>query len=219
MGAAITDLLGGVRDEILKVRANAVIEYRVRYSNLATLSMANCHRGNDAPFDADYIRRENLFLRLFCEYPSAVWSDYAYWHEKEKTENISLMLGMQIFSGGVPTVSVDLPKCGTRQLKTMKSWLEFYNEHSDSLAKAGLTVNSADSMMSVTSLENRKSRMAYTLLSGQHVPAKIELKSGIREVWVLNASAEDSGEMEFTAGKLSALAKISGNLPIRVKLK
>ncbi|HPN84448.1 MAG TPA: alpha-galactosidase, partial [Victivallales bacterium] len=218
-GAAVIDFLKYIRDGILKVKPDAVIEYRIRYSTPSTLPLANCHRGNDSPFDSDYIRRENLFLRLFCEYPSAVWSDYAYWHRNEKPENVSLMLGSQIFSGGVPTLSVDLPKCSSTQLAIIKRWMKFYLEHSVSLAKAELIVNSADSIMSTASLLNQKDSIAYTMLSGQHIPAKIKIKYGIKEIWIFNASAEKSGEMEIMSGKRSIRVKISGRIPFLVKMK
>lgn len=218
-GLAMRKIFGTLRDSVLKVNPDAVIEYRIRYSTMVTLPFANCHRGNDAPYDSDYIRRENLFLRLYCEFPSAVWSDYAYWHAQEKIGNISMMLGTQIFSGGVPTMSVNLTKCGVAEKLIVGSWMKFYRAHRDALAKAELTVNSADSIMSVTSLENKRYKIAFTLLAGQHVPARIKLNPGIRNVWILNASAEKTGETKLTAGKISLRAKITGRNPVCIQLR
>lgn len=214
--AAKIEYMRDIRDGILKVKPDAAIEYRIGYSNIVSLPFANCHRGNDAPYDSDYMRRENLFLRLFCEYPSAVWNDYAYWHAKENPVNISIMLGVQIFSGGVPTISIDLARCGDAQKRVIGRWMNFYRGHLDTLAKAELTVHSADSIMSVTSLQNLKKGEAFVLLAGQHIPARINLKSGIRDIWILNASAEKKGEMEITLGKRSSIVRISGRNPVRV---
>ena len=216
LGAATLEYMRDLRDGVLKANPDAAIEYRIGYSNIASLPFANCHRGNDAPYDTDYMRRENLFLRLFCEYPSAVWNDYAYWHAKEKPENISLMLGVQIFSGGVPTISIDLAKRSDAERRIIGRWIKFYRDNLDSLAKAELTVHSADSIMSVSSLQNLEKGVAFVLLAGQHIPAKINLKSGIREIWVLNSSAEKKGQMEITAGKRSSIVKITERNPVHL---
>lgn len=217
-GRAMLEFMRELRDGILGVNPDAAIEYRIAYSTLSTLPFANCHRGNDSPFDTDYMRRENIFLRLFCEHPAAIWNDYAYWHTREKPENISIMLGSQVFSGGVPTISLDLKKCGKKQLRVISGWMSFYRRHMEPLARAKLTVHSADSSYSVTSLQNAENREAFVLLSGQHIPARIELKSGIRSAWVLNASAERKGALNLAAGKTSVRAGINGLGPVHVVL-
>ncbi len=210
-GAAMIEFMRALRDAILGVKPDAAIEYRISYSNLTTLPFANCHRGNDAPYDADYMRRENSYLRLFCEYPSAVWSDYAYWHAQEKPENISLMLGGQIFSGGVPTLSIDFTKCTDKERQLVARWMKFYRLHRDTLAKAELTVHSADSVLSVTSLQNAAQGEAFVLLAGQHIPETIALKPKIRRAWILNASAQKAGHVTLTAGKASTRIQLAGS--------
>ena len=217
-GAAMAEFMRELRDGILKVNPDAAIEYRIRYSTLASTPFANCHRGNDAPYDADYMRRENLFLRLFCEYPSAVWSDYAYWHAQEKPANVSLMLGQQVFSGGVPTLSVDLTRCGQEHTEVIGRWLAFYQEHRDALARAELTVLSADSVFSVSSLQDRDQGVAFALLAGQHIPARLDLGSGVRKAWVLNASAEEDGVLTLAAGGSSARVRIAGPGPVHLAI-
>jgi len=217
-GAAVTEFMRAVRDGILHVNPAAAIEYRISYSTLATLPFANCHRGNDAPYDADYMRRENLFLRLFCDYPSAIWNDYAYWHALEKPENISLMLGQQIFSGGVPTLSINLAQCGQAQRRIIGRWLEFYRRSRDTLARAELSVHSADSSFSDSSLQNVEKGDAFVLLAGQHVPAKINLQPGIRRAWVLNAGAEKGGEMSLVSGKSETRLRLTQRGPVLASL-
>jgi hypothetical protein len=177
-GAAAIEFMKAARDGVLSMKSDAAIEYRIRYSTLATLPFANCHRGNDSPYDADYMRRENLFLRLFCDYPSAIWNDYAYWHADERPENASLMMAEQVFSGGVPTLSFNLATMSAEHHSIIRRWLAFYHEHRITLAKATLTVHSADSCLSVSSLQNREQGIAYGLIAGQHVPARIELAAG-----------------------------------------
>ncbi len=217
-GAAMVEFMRALRDGVLKANPDAAIEYRVSYSNLASLPFANCHRGNDAPYDADYMRRENSFLRLYCNYPSAVWSDYAYWHTQEKPDNISQMLGGQIFSGGVPTLSIDFTKRTEKERKIVGRWMKFYRQHCDTLAKAELTVHSADSIISVSSLQNLEKGVAFVLIAGQHIPVQIKLKPKIRQVWILNTSAEKDGHLELISGKFSVRAKITGREVLRVDL-
>lgn len=216
--AARIEFMRAIRDGVLKANPNAAIEYRIAFSNITTLPFANCHRGNDAPYDADYMRRENLFLRLFCEYPAAVWNDYAYWHAQEKPANISLMLGVQIFSGGVPTLSIDLAECPEENQQIIARWLEFYQEHREALAKAELAAHSADSILSVSSLQNKEHGIAFVLLAGQHIPSKISLDKNIRQAWILNASAENCGVMEISSGSSSVKAKLPDREPVNVNI-
>ena len=217
-GAAMVEFMRAIRDGVLGVNADAAIEYRIKYSTLASQPFANCHRGNDAPYDADYMRRENLFLRLFCEYPSAVWNDYAYWHAEEEAENVSLMLGQQIFSGGVPTLSIDLVKCSEEHRRIIEQWMAFYREHANALARAELTVHSADTVFSVSSLQNVEESAAFVLLAGQHIPARIELAPAIRDAWILNACAEREGASTLSTGASSARARIAGPGPVHIEL-
>jgi alpha-galactosidase len=216
-GAAMIEFLRAVHDGALAANPGAAIEYRISYSTLATLPFANCHRGNDSPYDADYMRRENLFLRLFCEHPSAVWSDYAYWRPDESVRNISLMLGSQIFSGGVPTLSLDFTKCGEAQRRTIGRWLRFYRRHRDALAQAELVVHSADSVFSVSSLQNAERGVAFVLLAGQHVPARLSLGPRIREVWMLNASAEQTGILSLVGAGRPIYVHVAGLGPVHVR--
>lgn len=202
-GLSMLKLMAAARDGMLSVKADAAIEYRVSYSTLSSLGMANCHRGNDGPYDADYIRRENLFLRLFCDYPSAVWSDYAYWHPRESPANIALMLGQQIFSGGVPTVSIDLTQCSDAHRRSLTQWLSFYNEHRDALARANLIVHSADSVMSTTSLNDEQSSTSFVLLAGQELPRDLSLPAGTRDAFVFSAASRRSGAVSLRRGRAS----------------
>jgi hypothetical protein len=128
------------------------------------------------------------------------------------------MLGSQIFSGGVPTVSLDLKRCGQKQLRVISGWMKFYRRHMDSLARSKLTVHSSDSCYSVTSLQNVEYKEAFVLLSGQNIPARIDFNPQIRAAWVLNASSEAKGILTLTAGKSSARIRISGLGPVHVVL-
>lgn len=212
-GRAMLGLMAGVRDAILEVKPDAAIEYRIGYSTLCTLNMANCHRGNDAPYDADYMRRENQFLRLFCDAPAAVWNDYAYWHPDESAENVSLMLGQQVFSGGVPTLSVDLASLRDDHRHVLRNWLDFYREHRDALAGATLRVHSADSCFSVASLENPARRVAYLLVTGACLPRAVSFTAGIERVWILNAGAEERGSIVLQSAGGGVRAELSDRQP------
>jgi hypothetical protein len=212
-GAAMTAFMREIRDGILGVNPDAAIEYRISYSTLASLPFANCHRGNDSPYDADYVRRENLFLRLFCAAPSAVWSDYAYWHPAESPRNIGLMLDTQSFSGGVPTLSVDLAGCPESVRRVIARRLAFYRRHREALAGAELVVHSADSVFSAASLQNRATGDAFVLLAGQHIPACLTLAPGLRRAWVLNASAEPRGRLTLRSGPLAHTLSLTGPGP------
>lgn len=212
-GAAINRFAAAARDGIVALNPDAAIEYRIRYSTVCNLANANCHRGNDAPYDADYIRRENLFLRLFADHPAAAWSDYAYWHADESSENVGAMLGQQILSGGVPTVSVNLESLSKAHRNVLRDWLRFYRDHADALARADLRVHSADAAMSVSSFHH--GRTAYVLLAGQHIPTKLDLGGDVDDTWLLNCSAEPAGTMTVGDQAHAVSGRDLQRLPIR----
>jgi hypothetical protein len=208
-GRAMMPFMAGMRDAVLRANPDAAIEYRISYSTLATQAMANLHRGNDAPYDADYIRRENLFLRLFCDPATAVWSDYAYWHADESPLNVSLMLGQMVFSGGVPTLSVDLPALRPALRRVVGRWLRFYGEHRHALARARLAVHSADACMSVTSLHDAATQGAYVLLSGAATPA-VRLPAATKQVWLVNAGAARDVDLALSIGPRTRRIRLRG---------
>lgn len=202
-GEAMDCFMAEIREEIREINPQAVIEYRVRYSNLVTLAHANAQRGNDSPYDADYIRRQNVYLRMFGDKRQAVWSDYLYWHPDESLENISLRIGQMIFSGGVPTYSIRYSAASPKHKQITKQWNQFYLEHKDNLRRAKLQIHSADSAYSVLSLQDVKSGAAYVYLSGPFLPLEVSISPSLQNVWVLNAAAQKRGKIRIGAKTLS----------------
>ncbi|MFC1508989.1 hypothetical protein ACFL60_04785 [Candidatus Omnitrophota bacterium] len=118
-------------DAVRDVKSDALIEYRLNYSNIANRQYANCYRGQDAPSDIDLVRRHLALLRSWCR-GVAPHADYAYWTAGESDENVArFMATVSLY--GVPTLSVDFDVLPESHVSIIKAWISFYQKHKQNL--------------------------------------------------------------------------------------
>ena len=123
--------MGLMADAVRKVKADALIEYRLNYANIANRRFGSIYRGQDAPSDPDHIRRHLALLRSWSV-GVAPHADYAYWTpDLDESEVARFMAGICLY--GVPTLSVDFDTLPERHFAIAKSWLALYNDNRDSL--------------------------------------------------------------------------------------
>ncbi len=127
-GEAVEATLAIIHDAMKAVRPDALIEYRMNYSNLLTRSFATSHRAQDAPFDFDHIRRMCTRLKSYIIDPQAgaegnvaVHTDPAYWLPEEPLDNVARFMASLAVSG-VPMLSTDL-----------RNLLQFYRDNKELL--------------------------------------------------------------------------------------
>ena len=96
------------------VRADALLEFRMNYTNLVTRSFAISHQAQDSPLDFDHIRRMCTRLKSYMINPEtgrqgnvAVHADPAYWQPGESPANVARFMSSLVTSG-VPMLSTDL---------------------------------------------------------------------------------------------------------------
>lgn len=187
-GEAMHSLFGALHHAITQVRSHALIEFRQRYANLTTRPFANCHRGNDAPFDADYIRRQNIVLRAWSR-TTAVHSDYACWHPDESAGNVARMIAAMCLTG-VPTVSVRLSRVSAEHRAVVHRWLAWYRAHCRALRSGRMRVLSPDAATSVSAVVSDDT--AYVACFSDHPPPTLDLGPEIRNLWLFNGTAGDA---------------------------
>ncbi|MFC1693350.1 alpha-galactosidase [Candidatus Latescibacterota bacterium] len=173
-------------ESIRKVKPDAIIEYRLNYSNIANRQFASIYRGQDAPSDPDHIRRHLTLLRSWC-IGVAPHADYAYWTPEVSNEDVSRFMAI-LSLYGVPTLSVDFDGLPKDHFAITKAWLDFYNENIDRLIHGDFDPLSNDFHYSVA----RVSSPGYSFIPAflKHWPSVISVNPQDSEnIYLYNGTA------------------------------
>ena len=174
---------------IRKQKPDAIIEYRLNYSNVANRQFATIYRGQDAPSDIDLVRRHLTLIRSWCR-GVAPHADYAYWTPGESDENVSRFMAV-ISLYGVPTLSVDFDALPETHLSIIKAWLSFYHRNKRNLIDGRFEPLSDDFHYSVARVSAKGSTYIPCFL--REWPSAIPLLSGSSDTVVLvNGSSRPS---------------------------
>ncbi len=195
-GEGIHALLKTIHDAAKAVRADALLEFRMNYTNLVTRSFATSHRAQDSPLDFDHIRRMCTRLKSYMINPEAgrqgnvaVHADPAYWQPGESPENVARFLSSLVTSG-VPMLSTDLRTLEGEHRRIVKAWLRFFKQHQDLLLFGTHRVLSTDPHHSIFSLHRQDTALwgVFTAL----FPGELQVPAaGIRRLWILNGSEQE----------------------------
>jgi alpha-galactosidase len=194
-GVAMHALLKEIHDAVKAVRPDALIEFRMNYSNLVTRSFATSHRAQDAPYDFDHIRRMCTRLKSYMINPElgesgnvAVHTDPAYWMPQESPENVARFMSSLVTSG-VPMLSMDLRSLPEEHGRIVRAWLSFFRQHRDLLLFGAHRALSADPHYSIFSV-HREEQVLWGIFTG-YLPGELQVPGkGIRQMWMLNGSAQ-----------------------------
>ncbi len=192
-GEAVRELLAGIHRSITAVRPDALIEFRMNYSTLATRPFATSHRAQDAPFDGDHIRRMCTRLRSCILDPGAgregnvaPHTDPAYWLPQEPVENVARFMASLVTSA-VPMLSMDLRALPREHRRAVRAWLGWYREHRDLLLFGRHRVLGADAHHSLFSI--CKGEEGVWGIFTPDAPGVFELPPQVRRLWILNGSS------------------------------
>ena len=193
-GEAVQELLAAIHRSITEVRPDALIEFRMNYSTLATRPFATSHRAQDAPFDGDHIRRMCTRLRSCILDPDAgregnvaPHTDPAYWLPGEPVENVARFMASLVTSA-VPMMSMDLRALPEEHQRAVRNWLAWYREHRDLLLFGRHRVLGSDPHHSLFSVDKRGE--AVWGIFTPDAPGVFELPSPqVRCLWILNGSS------------------------------
>ena len=193
-GEAVQALLADIHRAVTDVRADALIEFRMNYSTLATRPYATSHRTQDAPFDFDHIRRMCTRLRSWILDPEAgragnvaAHTDPAYWLPEEPVENVARFMASLITSA-VPMLSMDLRALPAEHQRLIRAWLDFYRRHRDLLLFGQHRVLGADPHHSLFSVH--RGEEALWGVFTPDIPGHFALpSSAVRRLWILNGGS------------------------------
>ena len=195
-GEAVHATLAGIHQAATAVRGDALLEFRMNYSTLATRAFATSHRAQDAPFDFDHIRRMCTRLRSWIVNPEAGYegnvaahTDPAYWLPAESPQNVARFLASLVTSA-VPMLSMDLRALPEVHRRLVRAWIAFYNEHRELLLFGAHRVLSADAHHSVFHV-HRGDAALWGVFTSQ-VPGRLQAPAaGLRRLWLLNGSGQE----------------------------
>ncbi len=175
-------------EAIRAVKADAIIEYRLNYANIASRQYCTIFRGQDAPSDPDHVRRHLALLRSWS-IGVAPNADYAYWTpDLADVEVARFMAGMVLY--GVPTLSVDFDTVPSSHFDIAKAWLALYRENMPKLIHGDFQPLSNDPHYSVARVTSPGSTFACSFL--ERFPAVIEVPAASADtIFLFNGTAYD----------------------------
>jgi len=177
-----------LHEKITAVNPEAIIEFRMNYTNLNNRQYGNCFRADDAPYDPDQIRRNMAMIKRWSG-PIPPHADYAYWPPDETFENKCRFVA-SICYGMVPTFSMDLTALPNDEKKLIKAWLQFYQEHKKTLTLGEFTPMSFDQHFSVSKIVGEKE--CFVGLFSPTAPGQIDLMDEMdKTIFLINATGKD----------------------------
>lgn len=126
----IEALMSEVREELISIKPDALIEFRQGYIGPAIRKYGNILRVCDCPCDALANRRAIIDLRLTSG-KTAIHSDMLMWHKDDTAESVALQIASVLFA--VPQISVLLGEIPEDHKRTLKFYMSFWREHRELL--------------------------------------------------------------------------------------
>ena len=195
-GQAMEALLRTIHEAAKGVRSDALLEFRMNYTNLVTRSYATSHRAQDSPLDFDHIRRMCTRLRSYMIDPEAgregnvaVHADPAWWQPRDGAEIVACFMSSLVTSA-VPMLSTDMRDLGAETRAIIKAWLGFYNERTDLIMFGRHRVLGTDPHHSIFSV-HREGEAVIGIYTAA-LPGQLEMPDpSVRRLWILNGSGQD----------------------------
>ncbi|MEA3431422.1 MAG: glycoside hydrolase family 36 protein [candidate division WOR-3 bacterium] len=157
---------------------NLLFEFRQNYANLFGLQVGAVYRGLDTPLDFEKNLENCILLRAFTP-DVPIHTDYIYWHQDEKLENMAKHMIFSVFF--VPTISMDLEKLTEEGKNIIREWIRFHREHRNIL------FGDFDASIDGSYLGARKGKKAiYALFK----PIPLAFKN-LKELHILNGTEKE----------------------------
>lgn len=154
-----------------------IFELRQMYANIFASQYGMIFRGVDTPLDYWSNLSNMILLRTFTPEPP-LHMDYLYWHYDEHEANVARHMMVSMFF--IPTFSFDPMKLKPAHKAIIRKWLDFYNEHRDTLLNKGFRVQKLNIVVGDQSKQ----------IVGYFQPDIVEVEGA--EIYVLNGSESDT---------------------------
>lgn len=187
LGEGIYDILSHAGDRVAALKPGLLIEFRNKYTNLASRRYGNLYRASDVPINFAMNRWQVTTLRLLAP-DRAVHLDPALWHPDDSDENVAAHLINVISS--VPMVSIELDRYPQSHLDLIRYWIGFYNDHRDTIIHGKFAPDFHLGWVPLTRFTGEQDRII-----GLYDDIAFPLGEGTTPLWVLNASSRPFVEL------------------------
>ena len=179
---AVDVLLTEAMRRLRQLKPDFLIEFRQSYIGPAIRKYGNMFRAADCPADAVANRVRTIDLRLTSG-TTAVHSDMLEWHKDETAEVAALQLLNVLFS--VPQISVKLANLPESHRQMLKSWLDFWRRHRNTLLHGKLRPYHPEMNYPLVSAEGAEE----TIIAVYHPEQIVKVSKGPGHVYhVVNAT-------------------------------
>ena len=190
--AAIDVLMKEIYRRLSAVRPDVLIEFRQRYMGPAMRQYGNMFRAGDCPADMQSNRQRIANLRLTSG-ESAVHSDMLEWNLNETPENAARHILSALF--GVVQYSMMLGELPENHTKVIRHWLDFSQEHRETLLKSEFRPYHPEKCYPVIEAES-DDELIVAVYDDMSVP---EMKTSGKRTYIINASGAPSLVLDMPA--------------------
>lgn len=189
----VCTLLSEIKNKLLKIKSDIMIEYRQNYMGPAMRMSANMMRAADSPLDAIRNRIYCLGLKMISG-KCAVHSDMLMWNMADSVENAAKQIINVLFA--VPQISVRISRLPEEHQKMLRFYIDFWKKNKKCITSGKIRLYNPEANYSVATIESDKELIAVfysaNMLNIENEFEKITLVngSGNRTLVVINKSVE-----------------------------
>ncbi len=198
---ALDRLLYETTTKLKEINPEILIEFRQSYVGPIVAKYGNLFRVTDCPNDAISNRVHSLNLRLTSG-KTAVHSDMLMWSKNDTNESVMYQLLAIMFC--VPQISVRFNNITEDHKKLLKSYLDFWRSHRDTLLNGKLTFSDIDA--NYTMAKSEKDGECVAVLY-QNIPLTIENDT----TYVFNSTGDNYIYLESDTERQCAVYDYFGN--------
>ena len=181
---AVIALLDDIKNALLKIRPDLLIEFRQSYTGPAMRMYGNLFRVTDCPCDVLTNRVGMIDLRLLAN-DSAIHSDMLEWNPEDSTESVVNQILNVIFA--VPQISFDLTRLSRKHKEALTFWLSFIRNNKDVLQYGKLAIEAPQNLYPLVMAQKEEKAIIAVYEDGH----SICLPKGCSEIIVLNATSKN----------------------------
>ncbi len=180
---ATEQLLKDVYTALTAIKPDIMIEFRQSYYGPVISAYGNMIRVGDCPLGSEKNKDNGIDLRLVSS-SCAVHSDMIIWAKEDSDESVASQLWGTMFT--VPQISVIFDNITDSQKKILKTYLDFWNEHRETLTSENITAVAMANGYSEVSCINNDEKI--TLAASSVV---FEMDEGVNNGYLVNISGKD----------------------------
>ena len=198
---AVQRLFDEITTELKRINPEIMIEFRQSYIGPVLTQYANLLRVADCPNDGIFNRVGALDLRLTSG-NIPVHSDMLMWNKNDTVESVMYQLLAIMFT--VPQISVRFDSITREHRAALRSFLDFWREHKETLLDGELELFGADANYTVA--KSKKDGESVSVLY-QSRPVTVEKEE---TSYVFNSTGEDGVYVSITEERKYEISNLFG---------